>query len=372
MKSLQTILDKNKEFMIIPDGIIVFNCEGQIIAINEAAERITGYSEEEAISKDYHEIFSAESMKIDHMRDVIDKGSAYSNLPIDIICSNDKKLNVLSSLTPITKSDNTITSVIFVFRNTAEIISLAETLDDTTRALLDERNKLEAIFNSTLEGTFTIDNDWTITSFNTAAETITGYKRSEAMGRKCWDIFKSGVCRNGCHMETTIAKNKHTIGNELAILTKSGKETPIRVNSAPLLNSSKQQIGAVETFLDITEIKNLSDQLIDKYQYEHIIGKSVPMQKVFSLLENVAQTDCSVLITGESGTGKELIARAIHFNSTRKTGPFAAINCSAFAESIIESELFGHEKGAFTGALKTKVGKFELAQGGTLFLDEIG
>ncbi|MGQ9644800.1 MAG: sigma-54 interaction domain-containing protein, partial [Ignavibacterium sp.] len=124
--------------------------------------------------------------------------------------------------------------------------------------------------------------------------------------------------------------------------------------------------------LDISELKNLSAHLNDFFKYENIVGRNKEIKQIISVLESVSQTDTTVLITGESGTGKELAARAIHLNSSRKTGPFIAVNCSAFVESLIESELFGHEKGAFTGAIKTKIGKFELAQGGTLFLDEIG
>jgi transcriptional regulator with PAS, ATPase and Fis domain len=173
-------------------------------------------------------------------------------------------------------------------------------------------------------------------------------------------------------MEQTIRKGKPMIGNELEILNKGGRKIPIRVNSGILLNNRNENIGAVETFIDISEIRNLSAHLSEFFKYENIVGRNKEIKQIILVLESVSQTDSSVLITGESGTGKELAARAIHLNSSRKAGPFIAVNCSAFVESLIESELFGHEKGAFTGAVKTKMGRFELAQGGTLFLDEIG
>jgi transcriptional regulator with PAS, ATPase and Fis domain len=162
------------------------------------------------------------------------------------------------------------------------------------------------------------------------------------------------------------------IGNELEIVHKDGKIIPIRVNSGILVNNKNENIGAVETFIDISEVKNLSDHLSDIFKYENIVGRNKEIKQIITVLESVSQTDSSVLITGESGTGKELAARAIHINSPRKTAPFIAVNCSAFVETLIESELFGHEKGSFTGAIKTKIGKFELAKEGTLFLDEIG
>ena len=120
------------------------------------------------------------------------------------------------------------------------------------------------------------------------------------------------------------------------------------------------------------ENTNLRNQLKRKYRFENIIGDSERVQKVFETIEKVADTDSTVLVLGESGTGKELIAKAIHYNSYRREGPFVPVNCAAIPNELLESELFGHEKGAFTNAIRTRIGRFELANGGTLFLDEIG
>ncbi len=120
------------------------------------------------------------------------------------------------------------------------------------------------------------------------------------------------------------------------------------------------------------ENKNLKKELKTRYGFDNIVGNSKAMQEVFGLVEKVADTDSTVLITGESGTGKELIAHAIHYASDRKEGPFIPVNCAAIPEELLESELFGHEKGAFTHAIKTRIGRFELANKGTIFLDEIG
>ena len=116
----------------------------------------------------------------------------------------------------------------------------------------------------------------------------------------------------------------------------------------------------------------LRSHMRDKYRFENIVGVSFQMQKVFEMVEKVADTNATVLISGESGVGKELVARAIHYNSSRRTRPLIVVNCGAIPEELLESELFGHEKGAFTGAIKTRFGRFELADGGTVFLDEIG
>lgn len=116
----------------------------------------------------------------------------------------------------------------------------------------------------------------------------------------------------------------------------------------------------------------LTQALEKRYSFGNIIGKSAKMQEIYELISDISHTDSTVLIQGESGTGKELIARAIHFNSPRKNKPFIVANCSAYSQNLLESELFGHEKGAFTGAIRRKIGRFELAHGGTIFLDEIG
>jgi len=129
---------------------------------------------------------------------------------------------------------------------------------------------------------------------------------------------------------------------------------------------------AVATFKVVKENRRLRDAVESQYQFGNIIGKSKAMRDVFQLIQKVAPSNATVLIEGESGTGKELVAKSIHFNSPRRDNPFVAVNCSALAESLLESELFGHERGAFTGAVSSKKGRFELAHAGTLFLDEIG
>ena len=129
---------------------------------------------------------------------------------------------------------------------------------------------------------------------------------------------------------------------------------------------------AVQMYRVIKENRRLRETVESQYSFGNIIGKSSKMQNVFELIYKVAPATASILIEGESGTGKDLVAKSIHYNSPRHDHPFIAVNCSALAESLLESELFGHEKGAFTGAVTTKKGRFELAEGGTLFLDEVG
>lgn len=133
-----------------------------------------------------------------------------------------------------------------------------------------------------------------------------------------------------------------------------------------IIRRASDKIGLIQ------ENRRLKDQMLHNYGYHQLIGTSQSMQKIFKLIDKIKDIDSSTLITGETGTGKELVARAIHFSSRRKDSPFVALNCSAIPENLIESELFGYEKGAFTGATREHTGKFEQAQAGTIFLDEIG
>ena len=159
---------------------------------------------------------------------------------------------------------------------------------------------------------------------------------------------------------------------EAIIRNKEGKPIPIIFSTALLKDEDGNIIGGVEIFRDLSLVKNLIEQLSERYAFGNIIGKNYKMQRIYELIQQIAPTDATVLIEGESGTGKELIARAIHYNSNRKEKPFIKVDCGSLVDSLLESELFGHVKGAFTGAISDKVGRFELADGGTIFLDEIG
>jgi PAS domain S-box-containing protein len=261
--------------------------------------------------------------------------------------------------------------VVITFRDLDEMTRLMQEVSQKNSEILVERNKLADILNSITDGVFTIDLNWRITSINHAAQKITGYSEKEALGKECGWLLRGNRCDFNCPMRGTIETGIPTKNMEVEIQNKAGDRIPISVSTALLRDDQNEIIGAVETFRDLSDIRKLSQALESRYRFDRILGKSKPMQELYDLLENVIETDSTVLIQGESGTGKELVARAIHFNSQRRNKPFIAVNCSALSENLLESELFGHEKGAFTGAIRKKPGRFELANGGTLFLDEV-
>ncbi|MFH2058345.1 MAG: sigma 54-interacting transcriptional regulator [Pseudomonadota bacterium] len=222
------------------------------------------------------------------------------------------------------------------------------------------------------DGVFTIDYDWEITSFNRAAEEITGICRKDAIGRHCWEVFRSNMCEQDCALKKTMEQGKSFISKSAYIINSEKKRVPISASTSLLIDKKGNVIGGVETFRDHSLVEELRKELSTRFKVEDIVSNSDAMKSIFNILPQIAGSDSSVLIEGETGTGKELMARAIHNMSPRKKKPFIAINCGALPDTLLESELFGYKKGAFTNAINDKPGQFALANGGTIFLDEIG
>jgi PAS domain S-box-containing protein len=228
------------------------------------------------------------------------------------------------------------------------------------------------ILNSIADGVFTTDNDGKITFMNKAAEVITGFSGREAVGHHCFEIFRADICQSQCALKETLKTKKELINLPATILRKGGQKVPISISTAVLKNERGQIIGGVETFRDLSVIEELKKELSQKYTLGDIISKNHLIHDIFNILPNIAESDSTVLIQGASGTGKELFAKAIHHSSRRKTKPFIKVNCGALPDTLLESELFGYVKGAFTDAKKDKPGRFALANEGTIFLDEVG
>jgi len=230
----------------------------------------------------------------------------------------------------------------------------------------------DVILDSINEGVFTVDMDWRITAFNLAAERITGVTRQEAIGQPCCEVFRASICENACVLKQTLGTGEPVVNATTSIVTSSGERVPIRISTAVLKDEDGEVIGGVETFQDLSQIKQLQKKLTNRYTFEDIVGRSPVMMQLFEILPQIAESSSTVLIEGPSGTGKELFARAIHNLSLRKKKRFVAVSCAALPDTLLESELFGHKAGAFTDAKRDKPGRFVFADGGTIFLDEIG
>jgi PAS domain S-box-containing protein len=229
----------------------------------------------------------------------------------------------------------------------------------------------DIILDSVADGVFTVNNDMVITYFNKAAEQICGIDRKKAVGMYCFDVLRSNICETECPIRFSLETGKNIIDKRKNILRMDGKKIPITISSSILKDEKGKMIGGVETFRDLSKIEALEKEIQNRYTFEDIISKNHKILEIFNILPNISESNSTVLIQGPSGTGKELFARAIHNLSLRKEGPFVAINCGALPDTLLESELFGFVKGAFTDAKNDKPGRFELAKGGTIFLDEI-
>ncbi|MGD8834625.1 MAG: sigma 54-interacting transcriptional regulator [Desulfobacteraceae bacterium] len=232
------------------------------------------------------------------------------------------------------------------------------------------------------DGVMIVAPDGTIVSVNRGFEEITGYCRKEVQGKSC-ALLNCNSCESArnqadCHYCVMFKRGK--LRRQRCIIhRKNGRPVNIIKNASTLIDGKGEVIGAVETMTDITslvdkeiQIASFRRELHAEDRFHGMIGVSATIQKVFELIDNAAQSDAPVIIYGESGTGKELVAKAIHESGLRNKNPYIKVNCAALNESLLESELFGHVKGAFTGALRGREGRFEAAAGGDIFLDEIG
>lgn len=233
------------------------------------------------------------------------------------------------------------------------------------------RSNLEAIFRSVKDAIITLDRDLAVVEINNAAQHICGYSR-ENMGKPFYDFSTSckGRCREA--VQESLEKGMPVEVPRVECAANAFQKKVVNVTASPLLDPHSNTYGVVLVVRDETHLDSLERDMEERRRFHNIIGKSKKMQEIYSLIENLADVQTTVLITGDSGTGKELIAEALHNMGVRSSAPFVKVNCSGLTESLLESELFGHVRGAFTGAIRDKEGRFEKADRGTIFLDEIG
>jgi two-component system response regulator HydG len=243
------------------------------------------------------------------------------------------------------------------------------------KALRDENEKyranLEAIFKSVKDAIITVDKDLSVLQANEAAEHICGITH-HSLGKSLAEIQTS--CNAKCLdvLKKTILEKQPFEVQRTECEYNGRYRQVVTISTWPLINSRGTFSGAVMIVRDDTRLNDLERDLGERRKFHHMIGQNRQMQRIYNLIEDLADVETTVLITGESGTGKELVAEALHYKGKRSSRPLVKVNCSALSESLLESELFGHVRGAFTGADKDKVGRFQKADGGTIFLDEIG
>jgi PAS domain S-box-containing protein len=243
--------------------------------------------------------------------------------------------------------------------------------DFSLENLICHQDNLETVLDNLKEGIIAHDMNRRIFFFNKEAERITGYSRQEILGRDCHEAFGSPFCGEHCAFCVDDPGPADTAEYTMNIITKAGEARRLEATITSMKNGGGQLTGVLSSFRDVTDLFSLKMKAAELTSFCNIIGQDSKMLDIFQQIRDVSGYDYAVHISGETGTGKELVANAVHNESPRAGAPFVPINCGALPEGLIESELFGHVRGAFSGAVRDKKGRFELADGGTVFLDEV-
>jgi PAS domain S-box-containing protein len=347
-------------------GVFTVDIERRITSFNEVVQGLTGLKEAEVIGKKCYEVFFSD---LCHGQCMYSEAVKVSGKPLafdmEIQDETGGRRHITKLVSPLLSSDGEVTGCIEILQDSS---AYSELLD---RIRYDE-HRLKLILDNLDIGVFTVNRGGYITSFNSMAETISGYQRQEIVGQHHATL--TGCDRPGetCSLAESITTGKTLANLHRRLFAKDGRNLPIRANFMALRNEAGDTIGGLETFQDLSLIQQLNRAISNKYTFADMIGKDGVMQQIFEILPVVADSEANVLVEGPTGTGKDLVAKIIHNASRRKDKPFVKVNCAALPDNLLESEMFGYVKGAFTGADRDKPGRFQEAEGGSIFLDEIG
>ena len=359
---------KNYESMIdeVEDSISEIDLRGSIRFANNATCKITGRTKEQLIGLNFKSYLDDVNKKIvlDAYTQVFKTGIP-RHVVFEFISMDGSRRIVEDSVSPLRSQNEEIVG----FRAVGRDITQRKIVE---KELAEHRSRLEAIFTSVKEAIITVDMELNVTEANQATESICGVTAQAMVGKAFADCPMQCSRFCGDVLRQTLAKKAHIKEYRIECGHQQHEGQLVSVTSAPLQDENGKYRGAVLVIRDISLLKNLERKLRERHQFHNLIGRSKKMQDIYRLMEDLTNLETTVLISGDSGTGKELVAQALHYSGQRAFKPFVAVNCSALTESLLESELFGHVKGAFTGAIKDKQGRFQAANGGTILLDEIG
>ncbi len=350
----------------IEDGYGEIDLTGRVTFCNQSFHQIYGYHKSELIGLDYRSYLDPETAKevFRAYNHVYKTGIPNKAFGYEIICKDGGRRIIENSISLKKNGEGQPVGFRSVVRDITD-------RKQTEKKSFMHQSRLIAIFSSVMDAIITVDSDMKVIEANKAAGQICGIDHTI---NKEYDFMDS---HNGCN-KCCVSLLRQTMDRKVCI---QGYRIECRADKVSLLNCSplkdvnNRSLGAVMVIRDVTrfyELEELEKEFKKRHKFQNIIGKSSKMQAVYSLVEDIANINTTILITGESGTGKELVAKAIHNIGNRRNEPFVAFNCAALTETLLESELFGHVKGAFTGAVKDRDGRFMIADGGTILLDEIG
>ncbi len=347
-------------------GVMVVGPDRKIISLNHSAELITGYNESDLRGKYCNHILldplcGGECQYLA----AVENGRQAVSMDFEISDQSNDKHSITRMVSPIYGSDQTPLGCIEIFQDHTVFKDLLE------RVRYDDR-RLKIILDNLDIGVLTVDRGGHITFFNNRAETITGFNRGDVLGKSCSMIFGSTSGHDLLLLNETIADGQARSTTEGEIKSREGQAIPMRADYMALKNEDGRIVGGLATISDLSLKYQFNSEIKGRYTFYDMVGKDPAIQKVFEIVPVVAASDATILIEGPTGTGKDVLAKVIHNASPRAKKPLVKVNCAALPDNLLESEMFGYVKGAFTGAEKDKPGRFQEADGGTIFLDEIG
>ena len=347
-------------------GVFTVDSQRKITSFNRAVQVLTGYKEGDVLGKSCYQVFKNDLCQGEcKFHEAVEAEQVSLSFDVEIFDIQKEKHLITKIVTPLYDDNRRLTGCIEIFQDHSALEDLIN------RIRYDER-RLKIILDNLDIGVFTITRGGLITFFNTRLESITGYHRKEILGKPCSLILgqepKDGVAL----LEQSISDGKPRSNKKLVLTNKNGESLPINANCMALRNEAGRIVGGLATIQDLSLIDRLNREIRSRYTFRDMVGKDPGMQKVFDVVSVVAPSEATILIEGPTGTGKDLLAKVTHNASKRAKKPFIKVNCAALPDNLLESEMFGYVKGAFTGADRDKPGRFQEADGGTIFLDEIG
>ncbi|MFB3819124.1 MAG: sigma 54-interacting transcriptional regulator [Candidatus Methylomirabilales bacterium] len=346
----------------IPDSVVTIDGARRIVALNEPARALAGAGDGGATSRHCGSVLRSEICDTD--RCPFDRAFFGGETVTTFNVRAQDGTPICINTSPLRNAQGETVGVVETIRVITHINRLIEDLRE-------QRNRVQAVLDSIAEGVLTVDGQGRITSVNPAAQRILACG-DEAMGCSAADVLPPEVAGPESPLRETLRTGRPVRNRDVGITDRKGRGIPLSVSTGPFRDETGATLGAVCTLRDLREIERIADERRHRGPFLGIIGTHPRMREVFDLVEMIKDSDSTVLIQGESGTGKGLLAHALHRIGPRRRQPFIKVSCAALPETLLESELFGHERGAFTGAIRDRKGRFELADKGTLFLDEIG
>ncbi|MFI5365233.1 MAG: sigma 54-interacting transcriptional regulator [Candidatus Binatia bacterium] len=357
----QTLLDS------LPEAAFAVSLDKRLVGMNAAAEALTGMTVKAARSQPCADVVRCEACGASCPLDAaVAEQHAVTSFNVSLTGAHGVEPVSLHTA-PLRDAAGEIVGVLECARPIGHLVGLFQALQEKSDQVQLERNKVQAVLDSIAEGVFTVDRNRIVTSINRTGARIVGHSEVEIVGKACHEFLGCRAeCAHACPVTGVLDGAPAVTNFETEYLDRAGHAFPVSLSISALRDEHGAIIGAVEAFRDLRALAATATTGAP------LISGNPRMRRIMELVEVLKDSDATVLLHGESGTGKGLLAETIHRLGNRARKPFVKVNCGALPEGLLESELFGHVKGAFTGAIRDAVGRFALADGGTAFLDEVG